>query len=100
MHDLLAQVLQVGFFAAVIRIATPLVFATLGELLAERSGVLNLGVEGIMLLSAMTGFSAAYYSGELWLGVAAAAATGALMGLLMALLTVSLGLSQHVSGLG
>ena len=52
MHDLLAQLLQVGFFAALIRIATPLIFATLGELLAERSGVLNLGIEGIMLLSA------------------------------------------------
>jgi general nucleoside transport system permease protein len=100
MHELLGTVLQLGLFAALVRIATPLVFATLGELLAERSGVLNLGVEGIMLLSAMTGFSAAYYSGELWLGIAAAATTGALMGLLMATLTVSLGLSQHVSGLG
>jgi len=100
MHDLLAQLLQVGFFAALIRIATPLIFATLGELLAERSGVLNLGVEGIMLFSAMTGFTATYYSGSLWTGVAAAAATGAVMGLLMGLLTVTLGLSQHVSGLG
>jgi Uncharacterized ABC-type transport system, permease component len=100
MHDLMAQLLQVGFFAALIRIATPLIFATLGELLAERSGVVNLGVEGIMLFSAMTGFTAAYYSGDLWIGIAAAAATGAVMGLLMGLLTVTLGLSQHVSGLG
>src|SRR5215470_17462842 len=100
MHDILGQVLQVGFFAALIRIATPLVFATLGELFAERSGVLNLGIEGIMLLSAMTGFTATYFSGDLWVGVAAAAATGAAMALLMGLLTVTLGLSQHVSGLG
>jgi general nucleoside transport system permease protein len=100
MHELLGTLVQLGLFTALVRIATPLIFATLGELLAERSGVLNLGVEGIMLLSAMTGFSAAYYSGELWLGIAAAATTGALMGALMALLTVSLGLSQHVSGLG
>jgi len=100
MHELMAQLLQVGFFAALIRIATPLIFATLGELLAERSGVVNLGVEGIMLFSAMTGFTAAYYSGDLWIGIAAAAATGAVMGLLMGLLTVTLGLSQHVSGLG
>ena len=100
MHDILSQVLQVGFFAALIRIATPLVFATLGELFAERSGVLNLGIEGIMLLSAMTGFTATYFSGDLWVGVAAAAATGAAMALLMGLLTVTLGLSQHVSGLG
>ena len=100
MPDILSQVLQVGFFAALIRIATPLVFATLGELFAERSGVLNLGIEGIMLLSAMTGFTATYFSGDLWIGVAAAAATGAAMALLMGLLTVTLGLSQHVSGLG
>jgi ABC-type uncharacterized transport system permease subunit len=48
----------------------------------------------------MTGFTAAYFSGDLWLGIAAAAATGAAMGLLMGLMTVTLGLSQHVSGLG
>ena len=100
MGDLLDLLLQAGFFAALIRIATPLIFATLGELFAERAGVLNLGIEGIMLLSAMTGFTAAYYGGDLWLAIAAAALTGAVMGLLMGLLTVSLGLSQHVSGLG
>jgi general nucleoside transport system permease protein len=100
MHEILMQVLQVGFFAALIRIATPLILATLGELFTERAGVLNLGIEGIMLFSAMTGFTAAYYSGDLWLGIAAAAATGAVMGLLMGLMTVTLGLSQHVSGIG
>jgi ABC-type uncharacterized transport system permease subunit len=100
MSDLFHLLFQVGFFAALIRIATPLVFATLGELLTERAGVVNLGIEGMMLLSAMTGFTAAYFSGDLWIGIAAAAATGAAMGLLMGLLTVTLGLSQHVSGLG
>ncbi|MFZ5791174.1 MAG: ABC transporter permease [Pseudomonadota bacterium] len=100
MNEILLQLFQVGFFAALIRIATPLIFATLGELFAERSGVLNLGIEGIMLLSAMTGFTAAYFSGSLWLGIAAAAATGAIMGLLMGLMTVTFGLSQHVSGIG
>jgi len=100
MDEILAQIFQVGFFAAMIRIATPLLFATLGELFAERSGVLNLGIEGIMLLSAMTGFTAAYFTGSLWLGVAAAMLTGAIAGALMGLLTVTFGLSQHVSGLG
>ena len=100
MHELLGQLFQVGFFAALIRIATPLIFATLGELFAERAGILNLGIEGIMMLAAMTGFSTAYFSGSLWLGVAAAMATGVLAGLLMGFLTVSLGLSQHVSGIG
>jgi ABC-type uncharacterized transport system permease subunit len=100
MSGLLEQVLQAGFFAAILRIATPLIFATLGELISERAGVLNLGIEGIMLLSAMTGFTAAYISGDLWIGVLAAVATGAVMGGLHAVLTVALGLSQHVSGIG
>ncbi len=92
--------LTVGFLAALVRIATPLLIATMGEMFSERAGVLNLGIEGIMLIGAMAGFSAAYFSGSLWLGVVAAAATGMIFGLLMGLLTVSLGLSQHVSGLG
>lgn len=100
MDEILAQVFQIGFFAALIRIATPLIFATLGEMFCERAGVLNLGIEGIMLLAAMTGFSTAYFSGSLWLGIAAAMATGMAAGLLMGFLTVTLGLSQHVSGIG
>ena len=100
MSAILEQLLQVGFLAAIIRIATPLAFATLGEMISERSGVLNLGIEGIMLLSAMTGFTAAYYSGNLWVGVLAAAATGGVMAALHALFTVGLGLSQHVCGIG
>ncbi len=100
MNEILAQIFQIGFFTALIRIATPLIFGTLGELFAERSGVLNLGIEGIMMLAAMTGFSATYFTGSLWLGVLAAVLTGMLAGLLMGLLTVSLGLSQHVSGIG
>ena len=98
--DLLATLFDVGFFAALIRIATPLILATLGELYSERSGVLNLGIEGIMLLGAMVGFTAAYFTGSLWLGVLAALAVGALAGLLMAFLAVVLGVSQHVSGIG
>jgi len=100
MNEIFAQIFQIGFFTAVIRIATPLTFGTLGELFAERAGILNLGIEGIMMLAAMAGFSTAYFSGSLWLGILAAIATGMLAGLLMAVLTVSLGLSQHVSGIG
>ena len=91
----LEQVLQVGFFAAILRIATPLLLATLGEMVSERSGVLNLGIEGIMLLSAMTGFTAAYFSGNPWIGVAAALATGGVLGLVHGFFTVLLGLSQQ-----
>ena len=79
MSAVFEQIFQVGFLAAIIRIATPLAFATLGEMFSERAGVLNLGIEGIMLLSAMTGFTAAFHTGSLWLGVLAAALTGALV---------------------
>ncbi len=100
MSVVLEQIFQVGFLAAIIRIATPLAFATLGEMFSERAGVLNLGIEGIMLLSAMTGFTATSLSGSLWLGVLAAVLTGMLMGALHALFTVALGFSQHVCGIG
>lgn len=80
--------------------ATPLIFGTLGELFSERAGILNLGIEGIMLLGAFTGFAAAYHTESLWLGVLAACLVGILAGLLMALMTVFLGVNQHVSGLG
>ena len=89
-----------GLIGATMRMATPIIFATLGEILAERAGVLNLGIEGIMLMGAMTGFLFTFSSGSIWLGVFAAACVGMLLGLLMALLSVHLGLSQHVSGLG
>jgi ABC-type uncharacterized transport system permease subunit len=82
------------------RMATPIIFATLGEIISERAGVLNLGIEGIMLMGAMTGFLVTFSSGSIWLGVLAAAGVGMLLGLLMAFLAVYLGLSQHVSGLG
>ena len=59
MWGLADQLFQVGFLAALVRIATPLTLATLGETLTERSGVLNLGIEGIILMGAMAGFSAA-----------------------------------------
>ena len=92
--------LNADFWVAVLRIATPLVFGTLGVLLCERAGVLNLGIEGIMVAGALTGWLAVYLGAGLWTGVLVAALTGALFGLLHALLTVPLALSQHVSGLG
>ena len=88
------------FWVAVLRIATPLILGTLGVLLCERAGVLNLGIEGIMVAGAFTGWLAVHGGASLWAGVLVAALTGALFGLLHALLTVGLALSQHVSGLG
>jgi len=93
-------VASVGLWAAVLRIATPLIFGTLGALLCERAGVLNLGIEGIMTFGAMIGWLAVYHGADLWTGLLVAALAGAVFGLLHAALTVTLGLSQHVSGLG
>jgi simple sugar transport system permease protein len=81
-------------------VATPLIYAALGEVFCERAGILNLGIEGTMLLGTFVGFATTYHSGSLWLGVLAAIISGILAGLLMALLTVWLGVNQHVSGLG
>ncbi len=88
------------FWVAVLRIATPLILGTLGVLLCERAGVLNLGIEGIMVAGAFAGWFTVYQGGGLWAGVIVAALVGALFGLLHGFLTVTLSLSQHVSGLG
>ena len=90
----------VGLIAATLRVATPLIFGTLGELFCERSGVLNLGIEGTMFLGAFTGFAVAANTGSLWLGLLGAIIAGVLAGLLMSFLSVRLGVNQHVSGLG
>ncbi|MDP2367983.1 ABC transporter permease [Rhodoferax sp.] len=89
-----------AFWVAVLRIATPLILGTLGVLLCERAGVLHLGIEGIMVAGAFTGWLAVYAGLPLWAGVLVAALTGATLGLLHAFLTVGMALSQHVSGLG
>jgi general nucleoside transport system permease protein len=89
-----------SLWAAAIRIASPLIFGTLGELICERAGVLNLGIEGIMTAGAFAGWLTVFLGGDLWLGVAVAAVVGALFGLLHGFLVVPLGLSQHVTGIG
>jgi general nucleoside transport system permease protein len=98
--ELLDVLLSAAFWTATLRIATPYVLGTLGELVSERAGVLNLGIEGIMTLGAMAGWMAVYQGADLWAGVAFAALAGACLGLLHAVLTVPLGLSQHVAGIG
>jgi ABC-type uncharacterized transport system permease subunit len=96
----LDQIASLPFWIAVLRIATPLILGTLGVLLCERAGVLNLGIEGIMVAGAFAGWLVVYQGGGLWTGVLAAAVIGALFGALHSVLTVLLGLSQHVAGLG
>ena len=106
MNTVLFFTFLVGLIAATIRIATPLIFATIGELYNERAGVLNLGIEGIMFLGAFVGFAVAAqaeqagWNGYLWLGLLGAIIAGALMALLMGFFSVTLGVNQHVAGLG
>lgn len=100
MIDFLELFLTAGFWAAAIRIACPLILGTLGELISERAGVLNLGIEGIMTIGSMAGWMWVFQGGSLWGGIIFAAIVGALFGLIHAGFTVHLGLSQHVSGIG
>jgi ABC-type uncharacterized transport system permease subunit len=90
----------IGLLAATLRVSTPLIFGTLGELFCERAGILNLGIEGTLFFGSFVGFAVAAVSGSLWLGFLAAIFAGMLAGLLMGVLTVQLGVNQHVSGLG
>ena len=98
--DLVEFLFTAGFWAATLRIATPLIFGTLGELICERAGVLNLGIEGIMTMGAMSGWMWVYMGGDLTSGILFAAFIGALFGLLHSTFSVYMGLSQHVTGIG
>ncbi len=82
-----------------IRAGTPLLFATIGEILTERSGILNLGLEGMMLMGAFTGFAVSYNTGNLWLAVIAAMAVAGLLATLHAFMSITLRVNQVVSGL-
>lgn len=99
----------IALFTAAIRLATPIILAVLGEIVTERSGVLNLGLEGVMAMGAVTGFLVAYHLenspvgaslGEVsaWLGLLAGTAAGMLMGLIMAVLSITLHADQVISG--
>jgi ABC-type uncharacterized transport system permease subunit len=96
----LLDVITVGLFAAALRMATPIAFASLGGIFSERAGIINIGLEGMMLTSAFTGVAASYFSGNPWLGVLAAVLVGGLLGLFHALLTVKFVGDQIVSGTG
>jgi len=89
----------IAILAAAIAAGTPLVFAALGELVTEKSGVLNLGVEGMMLVGAVAGFAATVASGNPWLGVVAGMAAGAAMALIFAVLVLQLMANQVAAGL-
>ena len=89
----------IAIFVSTVIAATPLIYAALGELVVERSGVLNLGVEGMMLIGAMTGFAVGHVSGSLFLGYVAAILASTALSLLFAFLTLTMQANQVATGL-
>lgn len=90
----------IGILTAGIRLATPYIYAAIGETFGQRSGVLNLGVDGIMLMGAYAAFYVVFSTGNLIYGLLAAIVVGGAMGLLMAFISVTLQAEQGISGIG
>ena len=88
-----------GFLSASVRLAVPILLAALGGMFSERAGVLNIGLEGMMLAGCFVGFIVAFQSGSIWLGVVAAVAVGAVSGLVLAIYAVTLRANQVVVGI-
>lgn len=98
--DLFTDPVQLtDFLAAALRLSVPIAFAALGGVLSERSGVLNIGLEGMMLAGAFGAATGSYYSGSAGVGIIAALFAGGLAGLLLGLLSVTLRVNQLVSGI-
>jgi len=100
MEQVFSVVVVVGILTSAIRLATPYLFASIGEAFSQLSGVVNLGVDGIMLVGAYAAFFVVLNTGNLWLGVLAALVVGLLMGLLMSVISVTLKAEQGISGIG
>jgi len=98
--ELLTINVIVGILSSGIRLATPYLYAAIGETFGQRSGVLNLGVDGIMLLGAFAAFYVVYTQQNPVLGLLAAMIVGGVMGLLMAFISVTLQAEQGISGIG
>jgi simple sugar transport system permease protein len=95
--QIFTEVVLVGILSAGIRLATPYLFASIGEMFGQRSGVYNLGVEGIMLMGAFAAFYVALTTGNLWLGPIV---VGGIMGVAMAVISVTFQAEQGISGIG
>jgi general nucleoside transport system permease protein len=98
--DLLTAAVLIGILTSGIRLATPYLYAAIGEAIGQLSGVLNLGVDGMMLMGAYAGYYVAFSTGNLWLGLLAATLVGAVMGLAMAFISITLRAEQGISGIG
>ncbi|UDL88093.1 ABC transporter permease [Mesorhizobium sp. PAMC28654] len=99
MTGLFSEVFLSALLFGAVTAAIPLLLAGLGEQMSEKAGVLNIGIEGMMLAGAYLGFVGAFYSGSLWLGFLTGAAGGAAVASIMALLCVRIGLNQIVIGI-
>ena len=99
-HEVLTLEFFIASLALTVRIAPTILIASMGELITEKSGVLNLGVEGIMLLGAFTAFLVSFITGNPWMGALSAMLVGILIGLVFGVLTVYGGVNQVVVGLG
>ena len=99
-RDIFSTTVLLGILASGIRLATPYLYAGIGETFGQRSGVLNLGVEGQMLLGAFASFYVVFMTGNLWLGLVTAMIVGAVMGLAMAFVSIELQAKQGISGIG
>ncbi len=100
MSEVFTFAVLVAVTASAIRLAVPLLLASLGETFGQRSGVLNLGVDGIMLLGAFAGYYAVLKTGNVWVGLLASAIVGLVLGLSSALIAVTLKAEQGISGIG
>ena len=100
MADIFSSVIIVATLSSGIRLAVPLLLASLGEAFGQRSGVLNLGVDGIMLLGAFGGYYTALQTQSPWLGLLAGLGVGLVLGLISAVISVSLLAEQGISGIG
>src|SRR5579862_9276819 len=96
---LLSAAFLVTWLSASLRLAGPVLLAALGETFAEQSGVLNIGIEGTILLGALASFLGSVYTGKIWLSLLIAAAVGLMANLLLAWMYVTLRASQVVAGL-
>lgn len=94
----LLSVFDLSWVAATIRLATPIALAAQGETLSERAGVLNIGLEGVMLNSAFAGVVGAYYTGSPWLGLLCGMLAGALTSLILAVASITFRANQIVIG--
>lgn len=100
MNGIFSLTVIMGILTSAIRLATPYLYAAVGEAFAQTSGVVNLGVDGIMLVGAYAAFYVTLHTGSVWLGLLAAMVVGLLMGLLMSFISVTLKAEQGISGIG